>query len=493
MAVSGDQLDQSQDSDDRKDGGYNLRSMFKEARQPSDSASGVSANVGRQKKSVTIFGLRRGSDPGGIKIGVGTGWDTEGVKSAVLEEPVSAENIKADSKRETELQHETKTSDSLNSPSFQSKKEACHSGFDPEGGTKPGLSPEPTKITFQSSSVSTAASAPSSLPIPPEKGVNVEDMWIKPESGPLQTSTPIVPMPTSMPGFTPDSHSGQLDTYSSKDFPVIQTLSNQSLAIRTPSSVSSLNTPTSPLAVTASPKPGSRNTPSEAAKPEFPHALTPSPKLPHHQEMSRQSPVSTSYFRQTFSPSQARSLERELDVATLSKCEEKSEFKRPGILKKDKLLLISSGDSKGSAPSSPSDFKDRCSSLPLSPSSLSPSSPLGGRVSSVTIVKASPDSQREFSVVTMVEEEKSSTEDQKEDNHELGVELEKRVIGSADQEGDVLVSGVSGVEVIAPPSQDKDDMMEMEDIRDCKVMLVEGAQRAEEEVETTIQTQLEKD
>ncbi|XP_030595004.1 RELT-like protein 2 [Archocentrus centrarchus] len=501
MAISGDQLDQSQDSDDRKDGGYNLRSMFKEVRQPSESASGVSANVGRQKKSVTIFGLRRGSDPVGIKVGEGTGWDTGGVKTAVqqqpavLGEPVSTENIKvdpqraikADSKLETELQHETETSDSLNSPSSQSKKEACHTSVGPEEGTKLGLSPEPgTKIAFQSSSGSTAASAPNSLPIPLEKRVNVEDMWIKPESGPLQTSTPIVPMPTSIPGFTPVSHTGQLDTYSSTDFPVIQTPPDQSLPVKTPSSVSSLKTPTSPLAMTASPKLGSRNVLSEAAGAEFPHALTPSPKLPHHQEMARQSPVSYSSFRQTSSPSQARSLEQELEVAPLPKGEEKSEFKKPGILKKDKLLPIAAGNSKGSALSSPSDFKDRCSSLPLSPSSLSPSSPQGGRVSSVTIVKASPDSQREFSVVTMVEEEKSTTEDEKEDNYELEFDLENRVTGSADQEGNVYVPGVrqpesqsgetSGVEVIPTLSQEKDDMVEMEDIRDCKVMVVEGAQ-----------------
>lgn len=520
LAISGDQLDQSQDSEDRKDGGYNLRSMFKEVRRPSESASGISANVGRRKKSVTIFGLRRGSDPVGIKVGEETGKDIGGVKFAVqqqpvvLEEPVPVNNIKvdlqcgtkSDSILETELQQENKTSGSLNSPSSQ---------------TKTGLNPEPcTKI--QSSTGSTVAYAPTSLPIPSEKRVNVEGQWIKPEEfGPLQTSTPIVPMPTSILGFTSVTHTGQLDACSRTGSQVIQTLPDvssssdmepgltldsspsSSFPIKTPSSVSSLKTPTSPLAVTASPKVGSKNMPPEVVKGELPCVLTPSPKLPLHQEMSRQSPVSYSSFRQTYSPSQAQAPERELEGTTMPKAEEKLEFKRPGILKKTKLSPVAAGDSKSSALSSSSEqlFKDRSSSLPLSPSSLSPSSPQGGRISSVTIVKASPDSQREFSVVTMVEEERSTTKDQKEDDYELRVDPDKRVIGSA--EGDGFVPGArqpesqsgktSGVEVIPSLSQEKEDMVEMEDIRDCKVMQVEGAQLMEEEVELKMQTQLEKD
>ncbi|XP_039866132.1 RELT-like protein 2 isoform X1 [Simochromis diagramma] len=510
LAISGDQLDQSQDSDDRKDGGYNLRSMFKEVRRPSESASGVSANVGRRKKSVTIFGLRRGSDPVGMKVGEETGKDIGGVKFAVqqqpvvLEEPMPVKNIKVDLQRgtksdsilETELQQENKTSSSLNSPSSQ---------------IKTVLNPEPCK-KIQSSSGSTVASAPSSLPIPSEKGVNVEGQWIKPEEayefGPLQTSTPIVPMPTSIPGFTSVTHTGQLGACSRTGSQLIQDLSSgsdmepgltldsspsSSFPIKTPSSVSSLKTPTSPLAGAASPKVGSKNMPPEAVKGELPRVLTPSPKLPLHQEMSSQSPVSYSSFRQTYSPSQARAPERELEGTTMPKAEEKLEFKRPGILKKNKLSPVAAGESKSSALSSSPEqlFKDRSSSLPLSPSSLSPSSPQGGRISSVTIVKASPDSQREFSVVTMVEEEKSTTNDQKEDDYELGAETDKRVIRSA--EGDDFEPGAiqpesqsgktSGVEVIPSLSQEKEDMMEMEDIRDCKVMQVEGAQLMEEEVE----------
>ncbi|KAG7269689.1 hypothetical protein CRUP_009751, partial [Coryphaenoides rupestris] len=71
MADSGDQLNQSQDSKDQKEGtedskeaGYNLRNMFKDVKQPTESSNGVVPNVGKRRKSLSIFGLgRRGSDP----------------------------------------------------------------------------------------------------------------------------------------------------------------------------------------------------------------------------------------------------------------------------------------------------------------------------------------------------------------------------------------------------------------------------------------------
>ncbi|CAL8358610.1 unnamed protein product [Merluccius merluccius] len=75
LADSGDQLNQSQDSkdqkegtEDSKEGGYNLRNMFKDVKQPTESSNGVFPNVGKRRKSLTIFGLgRRGSDPVGMK------------------------------------------------------------------------------------------------------------------------------------------------------------------------------------------------------------------------------------------------------------------------------------------------------------------------------------------------------------------------------------------------------------------------------------------
>lgn len=154
------------------------------------------------------------------------------------------------------------------------------------------------------------------------------------------------------------------------------------------------------------------------------------------------------------SPSLPKELELEGDKTP--KTEEKTEMKRAGILKTSKLSPAASEEAKGF--SDDQLFKDRLSSLPLSPSS-----PQEGRMSTVTIVKASPDSRREFSVVTTVEEVKDQTG------------------GTSEPGGEVSVAGVGqpesresfGADVKPTLGQDKDDMMEMEDIRDCKVMQVE--------------------
>ncbi|XP_069026865.1 RELT-like protein 2 [Embiotoca jacksoni] len=579
LAISGDQLDQSQDSEEQKESGYNLRSMFKEVPPHSESANGVAASVGKRRKSVTIFGLRRSSDPVGIKVGESTGKETGGVKFAiqqqpvVLEEPVQAvgvDSTKPGSKRETKPaspQRETKISGSVNSPSSLSKKQAYNSRSGPEVG----------------STRSIAASAPSSLPIPSKKRGDVEDKVFKAEEMydtlPLQTSTPITPMAGSIPGFTPVIPTSQPEPFSSPAFAVTQSPPDpssspdlepgfganlalislgssppSSFPIRTTSSVSSLKSPTSSMAITPSPKLSSRNMESEAFSP----ALTPSPKLPLNRETA---PFSSSSFGQSVSPLQTRSLspglnarpklesmsvspqtpssspaeknlsftssphlilkservtikgvivssslfpkEQELEGDTTPKIEEKTEIKRTGILKTAQLSPVAAGDFSPTDPL----FKDRLSSFPLSPTSpQSPSSPQGSAVSNVTIVKASPDSKREFSVVTMVEEVKFSVsiKSQKGETFELGVETEKRGISPVfDQGANVSdsrggqpkspIGETSGLEARTALSQEKDDMMEMEDITDCKVMQVEGAERMEDEVEKVVHTQSQQD
>lgn len=538
LAISGDQLDQSQDTEERKEGGYNLRSMFKEP--PPEGANGIAANVGKRRKSVTIFGLRRGSDPVVVKGGEGPGKEAAGVKfaiqqrPAVLEEPRQAENIKTDQEQSTKPESELKAS--ANSPSSKSQK--LSQNFGPDQAAKLGSSPEPPAKIMIKASTTAAASAPSSLPIASVKRADVEEKVLKPEDdpGPLQTSTPIAPMPGSAPGFIPNLPTEQSEPCSTAGFSVTQTPPDpssspdlqpgvgaslalislgssppSSFPIKTPSSASLLKTPTSPLALTPSPKLILRNKTSESA--ETSPALTPSPKL-----LTGRSPPSSSSFGQSSSPPQVGSpspaltdprleampaslqtpsstpadqnlsfpssprltgksgsvtsvtsmtkvdvvssssspKEVELEGAKTPKTEEKTEMKRDGILKTSKLSTAASEEPKGS----PSDqvSKDRLSSLPLSPSSSQ-----GGRVSSVTIVKASPDSRREFSVVTTVEEVKDQTG------------------GTSEQGGEISVSGVgqpesretSGAEVKPTLGQDKDDMMEMEDIRDCKVMQVE--------------------
>uniref|UniRef100_A0A3P8S4L1 RELT like 2 n=1 Tax=Amphiprion percula TaxID=161767 RepID=A0A3P8S4L1_AMPPE len=516
LAVSGDQLDQSQDSDERKEGGYNLRSMFKEVRPPPEGANGVAANAGKRRKSVTIFGLRRGSDPVAVRGGEGPSKEAPGVRFAlqqqpvVLEEPVQVENLKTNQEPNTKPASEGELKASVNSPSSRSQNLSQNPG--PEKAAKVGSSPE-----------APAASAPGSLPIASVK--RPED-----DPGPLQTSTPITPMPGSAPGFIPVVPTNQPEPSSPAGFSVTQTppdLSSSpdlqkglgaslalislgssppsSFPIQTPSLASLLRTPTSPLPVTPSPTLSLRNKPSEPAETVSSPALTPSPKL-----LISRSPPSSSSFGQSSSPLQASSptlaltdprpvsvltspstpadqnfpnlprltgksesvtsvtsmtkgdvvsgSSKDLDFegTKITKTEEKMEMKRAGILKTSKLSPAASEESKGS--SSDQLFKDRVDSLPLSPSS-----PQGGRMSSVTIVKASPDSRREFSVVPTVEEEEPSVKEQ------TGLTSEQRGEVSGQPESRER----SGAEVKAALGQEKDDMMEMEDIRDCKVMQVE--------------------
>ncbi|XP_076595543.1 RELT-like protein 2 [Chaetodon auriga] len=603
LVSSGDRLDLSQDSEDRKEGGYNLRSMFKDVRPPSENSNGIATNVGKRRKSVTIFGLRRGSDPVGIKGGEGTGRETGGVRFAIQQQPVVLEELSQTenvpgrgtkpaiipetepTKNQTPTSPQREAKGSVNSLSSQSKIQAHDSSSAPEDGSKHGLSPEPcVNPLIKPSTGSTAASAPTSLPIPSqtfkttEKGGDVEDIMLKNKEahdpGPLQTSTPISPIRGSSPGFTSVIPTDQPELHSSTGFPVTQTPPDHrsspdlepgfgasraliSLGSSPPSSVSSLKTPTSPLVVRPSPKLSSRNKPSEATK------TSPIPQIPSGSVMSSQSPISSSSFEGSATPLQARTpspaltatpkldtmpvspqtpsfspagqhssfgssprltlksesvtsvtsitkgdlvssplslKEEQLEGAGIPKTEGTTEIKRAGILKTTKLSPIEA-DSKGAALLPTDQFsKDRLSNLSLSASSpLSPSSPIGSRVSHVTIIKASPDSKREFSVVTMMEDEESSTsiKDQKGETSELQVEQEKAGISPAvGQGGRISVSGVgqaenqrgetSGTEHRPTASQEKDDMVEMEDIRDCKVTQVEETERVDEELEKMV-------
>ncbi|KAI4800045.1 hypothetical protein KUCAC02_016582 [Chaenocephalus aceratus] len=603
LGSSGDQLDQSQDSEERKEGVYNLRSMF-------DGSNGVAPNVGKRKKSVSIFGLRRGSDPSGIKVREGTGRDTAAVRFAIQQQPVvleellpagnievafergtkpgmklEAENLKNETPASP--QHENTTSASVNSPYSKAKDQSPGSKSGPEGGSKHEPSPQPhTGLGIKPSVGNTSASAPTSLAIPSfGQASTTEDKMSKNEDafdpGPLQTSTPIAPMHGSIPGLTPVLLNVRPGPCSSTCFTVTKTptdpsssadlesglsasqvlislgsSSPSSFPIKTPSSDTSLNTHISPV-VTASPKLSLRNTPPEAAKTTLSPALTPSPKLPSGRAMTSLSPVPSSSFGKSASPLQVRTpspamigsprldtvpvspqnpssapvdgnrssrsspgpnsksgsltsitsltkqdmlsiplspKEQVLEGARTPTAEEKTELQRVGILNTAKLSPVE-GDSPGSALYSPPDqlSKDRLSSLPPSPSTtLSPSSPVGGSISSVTVVKANPDSSREFSV-----ESSTLIKDQKGETSETRIESERAIISRAfGQGGDVFVSGVVQpasqsretpvAEVRPRVVQEKEDMVEMEDIRDCKVSQEEEAERVEEELEKIV-------
>lgn len=472
LVGSGDLIDQSQDSEERKESGYNLRNMFKDVRPASESANGVAPSVGKRRKSLTLFGLRRGSDPAGVKAGEGAGRETAGggLRFAIQEQPVvleessQTENVEVAPERATQPVAEPETNLSKNPP-LQAKTVGTGCSLSPQSKTGPGSTDRPSPKTAPNAKNKTSfgvspVSAPSSLPIPlpafptAKNPANAEDaMTENKESydpGPLQTSTPIAPLHGNNPGLAPFIPTGQPEHYSSKDYPVTQTPPDPSSSqdsearigaslalislgssplsspkVKTPSPVSSLKTPTSPLSVTSIPT-SLVDTPSESVK------------------------------------------------ANISKVPQ-TEIKRAGILKSPKSSPVERG-SKTLVRSSPTDQlpKDKITNLPLSPSS-----PMGGRISNVTVVKASPDSRREFSVVTMVEEER----DQQRETSNLGVESEK-----AD-------TGPTVADVGQPPteqrensrsqrrltvSQDKDDMVEMEDIKDCKVTQVEEAKTMDE-------------
>ncbi|XP_062249384.1 RELT-like protein 2 isoform X1 [Platichthys flesus] len=572
LISSGDRLDQSQDSEEQKEAGYNLRSMFKDVRTSSEGANGVVPNVGKRRKSVTIFGLRRGSETVGIKEVVGTGREAGGVKFAIqkkpvlLEELVQAQNIETTSECGTKwgstpgsepsqtempapLQSDVETSGSVNSPSFPSKQQTHDFSSAPE----PRLN-----LIIKPSVGSTATSALSSFLISSptmlghtytatERQGHAEDKIMKNEQdydpGSLQTSTPTIPMTVSIPGFTPVIPAGQSESSLSTVFPVIQTppypssspdlehgfsaslafinlgsSPQSSFPIKTPPSMSLLKTPTSPQTVMSSPALSSRNKPPESTKTARSTALTPSPKLPLGQAMSSQSNIASSLEAQTLSPAISGSPKlttfpvssQQHNITTLSfspadqipdfitsiplqsesvmsvksvttgnmvsspltikeeeqtripNTEEKTEKKMVGILKTAELLPVEGGV-KGLVLSFPSDpvHKDRLSRLQPSPSSPLLTAALGGsRISSMTIFKASPDSKREFSVVTMMEDEEytSLTKDQKRET-----------------------------------CKEKEEMVEMEDIKDCKVMQLPEAEREREEVEKKVDTQLTQD
>ncbi|KAM3612184.1 uncharacterized protein V6R79_004098 [Siganus canaliculatus] len=521
LVSSGDQLDQSQDSDDRKESGYNLRNMFKEVGPTTESSNGLAPAVGKRKKSLTIFGLRRGSDPTGIRGGEGTGRETGGVRFAIQQQPVVPEEVSLTENVEVGPGVKPQTQ-----PLKNQMDQGIHSANSPSSEAKTGRedSTGAPKVGSESP-VKQRTSVPGYLPVPSpasseqtfksrEKQGGAEGEVLKSEedddSGPLQTSTPIVPLHGSVPGSASVLPAGQ--THLNTDFPVTQTPPDASsspdgkpgygtdlalislgssppslLQNKTPSSVSSLKTPTSPLAVTLSPKLRSVNTPSEASQTGFSPILTPSPKL----QSDRVIPLSS--FGRSSSPLQAQtpsptptasimtassqtaslppadpnlSTEASPCLTLTLKSENVTSVKAvaeggilPSLLSVKEHKLEGAGIMKAKAQSAEvlqtaklsqgvafSAAGQPGSSLPVTPfSPLSPSSPLGSRVSDVTIVKASPDSKREFAVVTMVDEEESSSSVKDQERKALKPLSEPENVGSVSAVGVAKIDPVAGV------------------------------------------------
>ncbi|XP_043982758.1 RELT-like protein 2 [Gambusia affinis] len=504
LGFSGDQLDQSQDSDERKEDGYNLQNMFKEVQPPSDGANGVAANVGKRKKSVTIFGLRRGSDPLGLKVKERVGRDTGGIRFAVQRPPVVLEeNVQAESV-ETNPERGTKAAAKLNTESASAQREGITSILKKSSNSNSG-SQESSRLGLQGK-MAVGASAPSSRPVSTGKSVDVDNKILKIEDpGPLQTSTPIDARPAPIPGFTSVMPTGQ--SHWNKDFTTARVSSDpcsspdpeptasgglalislgsspaSSFQNKTFSSVSSLKTPTSSLAESPSPKSSLGNiTEATSSKPlaPLPPCSSPTAASPRSTLKSESLTSVRSVTHGDILPSSYSTMEHKLEGQT----EERIEKKRPGIIRTPKLSPVATRDL---ASSSEQVLKDRLSSLPLT--LPSPSSLQGGRVSSVTIVKASPDSKREFSVVTMVDKEEASQDGFKSEREETNPTVRKQeqiFIG----ESQTQRKETSGGETRSYPGQDKDDMMEMEDIRDCKVTQVEGIEGLREDTDKMLDNQ----
>lgn len=471
LVASGDQLDQSQDSAERKESAYNLRNMFKDVRPPAEGAAGGAPGGGKRRRSVGLFGLRRGSDPTGVAGGAGLRVAVQ-QQPVVLEEHSHGEKVGGSPERGAQRVAEAEVSQR---PQRQAESAVAGGSPSPQGETVTLDVCVPEKVSLdvgrpesrQNPAIKappggTAVSAPSSLPVqavhavknpgPAEDAVaESRDLF---DPGPLQTSTPIGPMHSSSLGLAPLVPASQAEHYGSEGYPVTQTPpdpafsqdsqpllgSNPALIslgssplssskIRISSSVSSLKTPTSPLSDASTPS-SSGDTPSESMR---------------------------------------------LDLSRIPK----TERKRPGILKSAKASPVDSS-SKVLSVSSPTDQpRDKTSHLPPSPSS-----PMGTRGGHVTIVKASPDSRREFSVVTMEERKSSaSPEDQPGETREPGVGSDKAGINPTVLDVGKPPIGPGEHSRLLSLSQDKDDMVEMEDIQDCKVTQVEEAKTREEEEE----------
>ncbi|CAL8300997.1 unnamed protein product [Arctogadus glacialis] len=554
MADSGDQLNQSQDSKDPKDdaedpkeGGFNLRNMFKDVKQPAESSNGAVPNPGKRRKSLTIFGLgRRGSDPAGLKTAslpggrVFGGLREGGVKFSKQAPVVFEEQLPTcpETDSATEVPYSVPLKGIAEAGSLSPR------GLEPPDGptTEPSVG-----AAAQETPVPSSLAIPTSLPSrrtlqSPSAGTAREEKKSAEvySPGPQQTSTPIAPGYGVASGLTPSAAAQQRTASSSEGLLPSGTLPSPystssldadpgiggSLASMTlglsPTSLfpvqttspASLRTPTSSavFAQSLTPPPhDSRNAPTEPVKtPSASPALRHSPQLTSVLSRSNQSPTTTLSLGRIPSPLLARTpspaLTLNTNASAMSPSPTPSAVLSTGpsqtsprdalphargrftsvaspASEPDQLPCVSAGDVHSASPASPPAplGKDGPSSRPVSPGqSRSPSLPQEGRMSSVSIVKASPDRKREFSVVTMLEEEEPSiltTKEETGETSDLKKDLEKVDISpTVTKTGYSSVSGsvqtttldkeLSTVLVVPSVSQGKDDIVEMKDLQE---------------------------
>lgn len=267
--------------------------MFKDVRPPLDTSNGIALNAGKRRKSVTIFGLRRGSDPAGSKAAEGTGKEMGGVMFAVQKRPaVPEEPLQTDSAVDS-----LEKPNALLSPDQKAETEntlpEIKNQF--QGGSDQLLGPGSCMNRDNKHTLGcTAASVPSCLLMPspmspvqillPEKHGDVENFDLPMKNvddfGPLQTSTPFAPMQRTISGYTAVISSNPSECHPSRVVAVIQTPSDLSSStdMESSNSLALISLGSSPPSASQIKSVSSSlsNTPTVIPKPEISPATTPS-------------------------------------------------------------------------------------------------------------------------------------------------------------------------------------------------------------------------
>lgn len=482
LVGSGDNLDQSQDSEERRDGGYNLRSLFKDSRPPSESTS----NTGKRRRSLTIFGLRRGSDPIGVKV-VSTGRESVRFipQPVVFEEPQS-ENIENRSKERRQSLEIAASRIKKTSPSITGKTLAENS-VDLQSSTQ-GVQLQ-TKDLLASSTP-----PPNSLPISLGSSVGrVTEEQTNLSPGPLQTSTPLSPIPAEkVIQFIPQVLQGSQTPPDPCTSPVIEygSFASPSLISLGSSPHLTLRTPASPAAPSA--KFQLKSQPIESNQSAI-SLQTPSSVTPQDDALVLEMPSKEPGFISAKSPikwegsmTQTSTKDELKNLKSFEEDKILSELSTSSAMPNSKLITQVSDQSMNSPQTSSSvSLQDEALALEMTSKEHSPisslsqtkvegstsqvsmegkpilknlvneeenknkfllSSPREDRISSVTVIKNSPDSNREFSVAKMVEEQ--------------SVTLITDVQEAIDNQGE---------KVIWTLRNEKEKVVEMEQSTECRV------------------------
>uniref|UniRef100_A0A4W5K4L1 RELT like 2 n=1 Tax=Hucho hucho TaxID=62062 RepID=A0A4W5K4L1_9TELE len=426
---SDDQLDQSEaldsekgdEEDPQRKEGYNLRSMFKDVK--TDSTNGVVPIAVKRKKSLVLFSPRRGSDPVGAKVPLS--------QPMVEEEPLFTAPLKT-----APVQTSSPMKILSSQPSLDS------------GAPDDTVKMSSTRVTFVVS--------PTESPIP-----------VSPNASPGGVS-PLTPTMQDSPTTTPV----QVTPMTPEILPLTQGSYNNPTR-------SALNVSLTPTPVQASPISNLLNVSPDLSSRKLSPSPTPlnvsptpspiqvSPGLSSRKVFPSSSPlnVSPAPTPLNFSPAPTplmvspTTLPRSIlkNTTTFVKVDETSPTTKGPEDKVESLATVRADKVSPTAVSvkvcptmDPMKVSPTTAFMKVSPTSTSAKiSPTSGgpledklEVGSVTIVKASPDSQMEFSVVRTAEVMK-------------------------EEEEDPAVAQ-------SPPVKGKDDEVEMEDIKDCRVSQEEG-------------------